>query len=141
MSLKLTNVHIENCGTGVKADGKVDIEMDDMTFVNNGKDVDLYVEHGSNISINTLTSTGCKTESITYREYSNKITDIKQFVETKTEFFTQEEISEIRNLLDKMNNSKDNVSKIQKILKEIYGIGKATSASLLAYYIKMQFGW
>lgn len=44
MGIKMTNVHIENCGTGIKANGKINMEMNGMSFKNNGKDLDLYVE-------------------------------------------------------------------------------------------------
>jgi len=54
--------------------------------------------------------------------------------------FTAEEKEKIKVLLDKMNDIKNEPTKIKKILKEIYGVGKSTSGGLLLAYLKKQFG-
>lgn len=141
MGIKMTNVHIENCGTGIKANGKINMEMNGMSFKNNGKDLDLYVEEGSEITIDQLISTGCHTESITYEEYSSKITQIKNLIDTKIDDFTFGEREKIKTLLDEMENSKDQPAKIKKILEEVSQVGKSTATGLLLEYIKLQLGW
>jgi len=138
MSLKLNGVQITNCGTGIKANGKVDIEMANMNFKSNNKDIDLLVEAGSQIFINNLESTDCKFESITYEEYSSDISDIKHFVESKTQDFSRNEITKIKELLDDLENRKEEPTKIKNILKEISKIGKSTASALLIAYIKKQ---
>ena len=49
MPIIIKDCHIEDCGTGIKAEGDVDLNISDMTFVNNGRDIDLEVDSQNNI--------------------------------------------------------------------------------------------
>ena len=141
MGIDIRNNKIINCGTAIKVEGLIkDMNISGNKLLNNMKDMDFYIHEDSNIVVESNFSDGCKTESISVKEYSNRIEDIKDSLESTTNF-TLEEKEEIRILLDEMIASKDEPTKIKKILKEIYDVSKSTSSGVLLTYIKMQLGW
>jgi len=137
MGMNLNNIKIKNCGTGIKAEGKADISLTGGEFENNGKDIDLYVDETSKIDITDFVSTGNgDTQSISYVTYSSGISEAKNFVESKTDHFTQEEIQQIKELLDKAEKEP---SKLKQITSQILSIGTGVGSALLVEYLKMKF--
>lgn len=110
MGIDMENVHIKNGGTGVKAEGKVDISMKNMIFENNEKDIDLEVTKDSKIKIQNIIARGTKEKSISVKEYHNSLNQIKEL------------ISERANL---SSNDKD------FIIKKIEEIGKSKDPGLI----------
>jgi hypothetical protein len=55
MGIKIKNCNIENAGTGIKAEGKVNINIEGLTLINNYKDFDLSITDDSLIKIEGLT--------------------------------------------------------------------------------------
>ncbi|MCF7623664.1 MULTISPECIES: hypothetical protein [Bacillaceae] len=140
MGLEISRNKFINCGTAVKLEGlfkNVDINRNE--FLDNNKDMEFIIDPDSNIVVQENFFKGSKIESITVKEYSVKIENIKEFTDQINEFSTEEK-ERIKVLLDEMNASKDQ-TKIKKILKEIYDVGKSTSSALLLAYIKVQLGW
>lgn len=140
MTLNIKDSHFENCGTGIAAFGNVDINMESTSFKNNDKDLILSVESESQIFIEKMTTTGCKTESITYEEYSSKLSNIEGFVENQTEYFSPDEITKIKILLDNMKDKKEKATLTKDIWNGLFQIGKPVATDLLLTFIKKQFG-
>ncbi|MRC14168.1 hypothetical protein GH866_00915 [Bacillus thuringiensis] len=141
MGVKIGGNKFINGNTAIQVVGLMqNMNISDNEFINNMKDMDFYIDEDSDIVIENNFSDGCKTESITIKEFSSKIEDVKEFAENIPDFTTEEK-EKIKTLLDEMNASKDEPTKIKKILKEIYDVGKSTSSGLLLTYIKMRIGW
>ncbi|CUP06049.1 Uncharacterised protein [Clostridium baratii] len=138
MGVKMKNVKIKNCGTGIKAEGDVDIEMDEMYFEGNGADIRLNVTRDSNISINDFNSIDCKGESILINEYSTIINEvIKEVEDTKLNDVNRKKlIDKLKELKNNLNNS----NKTQKIFLEIYNISKSIGMPLFIQYLKKRLG-
>ncbi|TYS87507.1 hypothetical protein [Rossellomorea aquimaris] len=142
MTIKITNCTIINSGTGVHLEGdNVDVEIKGIRTINNKKDIYANVGKRSTVIIEDLSSDGCKTESITIKEYNHTIEELKEFVSSKENYFSSEEIKEINQKLDELKEVKNEPAKVKKIINEIYGVGKDISSKLLFEYIKIKTGW
>lgn len=135
----IKDCHIENCRTGIKAEGHVDLNISGMTFVNNGRDIDLEVDSESNITIERISSINCKTESITYKEYLHKISNIINQINNLE--LKKHDKQLIISKLQSMEKCKDKPVLLKKCLCELYDISKGIGLPLLVQFICKTLGW
>lgn len=137
----ISNNHIENASTAIEVNGLFpDLDISNNNFINNDKDIDLYVDENSNLIIAGNKSIGCKTTSISINSYNSKIEDIKNYIQNLEEFTIDEKLK-LTILINEMKTEKDNPSKLKIILKEIYDFSKSVASDTVANFIIFKMGW
>lgn len=139
MPINISDCHIENCGVGVKVDGEGDINIINTTFIDNVKDIDLNVSSKSNINIYKIKSINCKTESITYKEYIDKIDNMMN--EINNVYIENNNKEQIVSRLKIIKENKNNPNYINKILCELYDICKNIGMPVIVQLICKSMGW
>lgn len=139
MPIKISDCHIENCGVGIKANGEVNIDINNTTFIDNVKDIDLNVSFKSNINIEKIKSINCKTESITYTEYIDKIDNVINKINNI--YIENDNKEQIVSRLKIIKENKNNPNYINKILCELYDICKNIGIPIVVQLICKNMGW
>lgn len=76
MTIKIKDCLIENCGTAIRAEGKVDLSVDGLICKNNNRDIDLEITGDSIVEIERFLAEGTKRESITIKEYDDSLSNV-----------------------------------------------------------------
>lgn len=136
----MNNVTIKNCGTGIKSEAPIDMEATNMNFIYNDKDMDLMIDDKHDVIFESISSVGCKTESITLRDYSRLMDDVKELIKNKKLELTKKETEEMEYILNELKKEKGNKTKTKKLLQELYDVSKTTTTSIIIHYISSQLG-
>lgn len=130
MPIEIKNCKIAECGTGIKADGKLDLKITNAEFRNNEKDIDIHSTTDSNISLTDIESFNCATASISITEFDQVIEKVDTIAKSSGDF-NEEEYKKFKEIIKKMEESKDKPTKIKKLMSELYGMGKACIPTIL----------
>ena len=114
--INFKNIRFEDCGTGMKVEGKVDLLVDGITCIGNQQDIDLSITDDSIVKIQNMLAIGTKLESISIKEYNGKIEylidmvhKIRELSESEKKFITEN--------LALLNNNETGI--IQKVLQNM----------------------
>jgi predicted ATP-dependent endonuclease of OLD family len=133
MGITIKDCKITNCGTGVKADGKVILDVNGLELHNNGKDIDLRITEDSIVNLEKVVTTGTKFESISIQTYYNGLDKVlAELNETKE--LSQDERIYITSKIAELKDTKEPKLAV-KIIKEIKNQVKSISGQAIAQLI------
>ncbi len=104
MGIKIKNCRIENCGTAIKAEGKVNMSINGLTLKDNKRDLDFTITDDSIIELENIFSNGAKLESISIKQYNASLECIKSLIGNSTDLSVKDK----EMIVDKLNHLHDN---------------------------------
>lgn len=136
MATTMKNVTIIDCGTGIKAVGNIDLDIDNLHCENNGRDLVLEVTQDSKINIDNFFAKGTKFESVLLKDYNSKLISINKFI-SQVPDLSQDDKNLIAQKLNLLKDSKEQ-SLWTKVLTDIKSSVKSVSGQVVVNLITDQ---